>query len=340
MKKALITGITGQDGFFLSRWLLGIGYDVHGFVRRTSSASLGNIEALRPNERERITIIWGDITDHTIIDTVIRTGQYDEVYHLAAQSFVGASFTNPSLTYKTNIDGTLNVVNAIKEYSPKTKLYFAATSELFGKTSHMVQDEQTPFYPRSPYGISKLAGFWTVKNYREAYNLFMSNGILFNHESEYRGKEFVTKKIVQGVARIAKGGTDPLLIGNLEAKRDWGYAEDYTKGMWMILQHTFPDDFVLASGENHTVREFITEAFNIVHIDIQWQGEAKDEIGVDSKSGRMLVAIDPQFFRPSEVDAILGNPSKAKKILGWQPTVSFHELVTRMVNHEMTDSLT
>ena len=338
MKKALITGITGQDGFFLSRWLLEIGYEVHGLVRRNSAASLGNLHALNKEELDRITIHWGDVTDHTIVDAVMREGQFDEVYHLAAQSFVSASFTNPSLTYKTNIEGTLNFVNAIKEYSKHTRFYFAATSELYGKAQQTPQDEQTPFYPRSPYGVSKLAGFWTVKNYREAYGLFMSNGILFNHESEHRGKEFVTRKITQAVARIAKGGTEPLLIGNLDAKRDWGFAGDYAKGMWMILQHSFPDDFVLATGENHSVREFVTEAFRTVDLQIEWRGQGTEEVGVDKATGRHVVKIDPEFFRPAEVDAILGNASKAKTLLGWQPTVSFRELVKRMVEADMNRS--
>ncbi|MBI4256906.1 GDP-mannose 4,6-dehydratase [Candidatus Uhrbacteria bacterium] len=338
MKKALITGITGQDGFFLSRWLLSIGYEVHGFVRRNSAASLGNLHALNKEELDRITIHWGDVTDHTIVDTVMREGQFDEVYHLAAQSFVGASFTNPSLTYKTNIEGTLNFVNAVKEYSKHTRFYFAATSELYGKAQQSPQDEQTPFYPRSPYGVSKLAGFWTVKNYRESYQLFMSNGILFNHESEHRGKEFVTRKISQAVVRLARGGAEPLLIGNLEAKRDWGYAADFTKGMWMILQHGFADDFVLATGEDHCVREFIVEAFKVVGIDVVWQGQGIQEIGMNPETGKTLVAIDPHYFRPAEVDTILGNYTKAKTLLGWQPSVTFHQLVKRMVEAEMKRS--
>ncbi|MBI5793561.1 GDP-mannose 4,6-dehydratase [Candidatus Uhrbacteria bacterium] len=335
MKKALITGITGQDGFFLSRWLLSVGYEVHGFVRRNSAASLGNLHELNKEELNRITIHWGDVIDHTIVESVVREHQFDEIYHLAAQSFVGASFTNPSLTYKTNIEGTLNFVNAIKEFSKHTKFYFAATSELYGKAQQTPQNEQTPFYPRSPYGVSKLAGFWTVKNYREAYQLFMSNGILFNHESEHRGKEFVTRKIVRAVAHLTKGGIEPLMIGNLDAKRDWGFAGDYAKGMWMILQHGFADDFVLATGENHSVREFVTEAFGVAQMEIVWQGEGTQELGVNPQTGKTLVAIDPQYFRPAEVDMILGNYTKAKTLLGWQPSVTFSELVKRMVEAEM-----
>ncbi len=335
MKKALITGITGQDGFFLSRWLLDIGYEVHGFVRRNSAASLGNLHDLSQDELSRIVIHWGDVIDHTIVDSVVREHSFDEIYHLAAQGFVGASFTNPSLTYKTNIEGTLNFVNAIKAFSKHTKFYFAATSELYGKAQQTPQDEQTPFYPRSPYGVSKLAGFWTVKNYREAYQLFMSNGILFNHESEHRGKEFVTRKITQAVARISKGAHEPLLIGNLDAKRDWGFAGDYAKGMWMILQHSFPDDFVLATGECHSVREFVTEACKAVGIDIEWRGEGTEEVGINLTTGKIIVQIDPQYFRPAEVDTILGNASKAKKLLGWQPSITFTGLVKRMIDSEL-----
>ena len=335
MKKALITGITGQDGFFLSRWLLDIGYEVHGFVRRNSAASLGNVTALSQDEQKHIVIHWGDVIDHTIVESVVRENQYDEIYHLAAQSFVGTSFTNPSLTYKTNIEGTLNFVNAVKEFSKHTRFYFAATSELYGKAQQTPQDEQTPFYPRSPYGVSKLAGFWTVKNYREAYHLFMSNGILFNHESEYRGKEFVTRKITQAVASISRGEMEPLLIGNLDAKRDWGFAGDYAKGMWMILQHPFPDDFVLATGENHSVREFITEAFRVIGIEMAWNGEGTEEVGTNRATGNTVVKIDPQYFRPAEVDTILGNAAKAKTLLGWQPSITFHGLVKRMVEAEL-----
>lgn len=336
MKKALITGITGQDGFFLTRWLLGIGYEVHGFVRRNSAASLGNLHALTQEEQKQIVIHWGDVTDHTIVDSVVREGQFNEIYHLAAQSFVSISFTNPSSTYQTNIEGTLNFVNAIKEFSKHTRFYFAATSELYGKSQQSPQDEQTPFYPRSPYGVSKLAGFWTVKNYRESYNLFMSNGILFNHESEHRGKEFVTRKITQAVANLAKGGNEPLLMGNIDAKRDWGFAGDYAKGMWMILQHTSPDDFVLATNENHSVREFIVEAFAVTGTHIEWQGEGVEEVGVNKVTGKPLVKINPEFFRPSEVDAILGNATKARTLLGWRPTVTFTDLVKRMVEADLS----
>lgn len=335
MKKALITGISGQDGYFLLKLLLEKGYEVHGFIRRNSQTSLGSLEYLPREVREKIAIHWGDIIDHTIVESVIREGQFDEIYHLAAQSFVGISFTNPKATYDINIGGTLNVVNAIKEFSAQSKLYFAATSELYGKTQCSPQDENTSFYPRSPYGVSKLAGFWTVKNYREAYGLFMSNGILFNHESEFRGEEFVTRKITKTVAAIAGGVLVPLRIGNLYARRDWGYASDYVAGMWAILQHGKPDEFVLATGENHSVKEFIEEAFRVVKIDLEWRGEGIDEHGINKHSDKTVVVIDPQHFRPTEVENILGNSTKAREKLGWRPTITFSELVERMVKADI-----
>lgn len=339
MEKALITGISGQDGYFLSKLLLEKGYEVHGFIRRNSQASLGSLEYLAHEERGKIAIHWGDITDHTIVESVIREGQFDEIYHLAAQSFVGISFTNPKATYDINIGGTLNVVNAIKELSAQSKLYFAATSELYGKAQSSPQDENTPFYPRSPYGISKLAGFWTVKNYREAYDLFMSNGILFNHESEIRGEEFVTRKITKAAAAIARGVLVPLRIGNLYARRDWGFAGDYVAGMWAMLQHGEPDEFVLATGENHSIKEFIEEAFRMVEIDLEWQGEGIDEHGINTHSGKTVVVIDPQHFRPTEVENILGNSTKAREQLGWKPTIAFPELVERMVHADIKRTL-
>jgi len=334
MKTALITGISGQDGFFLSRLLLQQGYDVHGFIRRNSQASVGTLESLSDSERKKITIHWGDISDHTIVESVVREGQYNEIYHLAAQSFVWLSFTNPSATYQTNIDGTLNLVNAIKTFSPQSKFYFAGTSEMFGK-SPAPQNETTPFYPRSPYGISKLAAYWTTKNYRESYQLFMSNGILFNHESEMRGAEFVTRKITQGVASIANGSTEPLILGNLDAKRDWGYATDYTEAMWRILQHHEPDDFVIATGISHTVREFVEQAFLGIGITIAWEGTGVSETGKNAKDGRLLVQIDQKLYRPAEVDDIRGDAQKAKNLLRWEPTVSFEELVAVMVKTDL-----
>lgn len=331
-KKALITGITGQDGYFLSKFLLEKGYEVHGLVRRNSQKSIGNLAFLTKEELDKVVIYWSDIIDNTFVDSIIKKEQFDEIYHLAAQSFVSLSFTNPKSTYDINIGGTLNVVNAVKEHSPKSKLYFAATSELYGKVKEIPQNEETPFHPRSPYGISKLAGFWTVKNYRESYGLFMLSGILFNHESEFRGEEFVTKKISLAVANIAKGKEEFMELGNLDAKRDWGYAGDYVEGMWLMLQNESPDDFVLATGENHSIREFVEKAFAVVNIEIVWEGEGINEVGKDKKTGNVLVKINSKYFRPAEVDVLLGSPQKAKDILNWKPKVNFNELVEIMVN--------
>lgn len=331
-KKALITGITGQDGYFLSKFLLEKGYEVYGLVRRTSQKSIGNLAFLTKEERDKIVIYWGDIMDNTFVDSIVKKEQFEEIYHLAAQSFVSLSFTNPRSTYDINIGGTLNIVNAIKEHSPKSKLYFAATSELYGKVKEIPQNEETPFHPRSPYGISKLAGFWTVKNYRESYGLFMLSGILFNHESEFRGEEFVTKKISLAVANIAKGKEEFMELGNLDAKRDWGYAKDYVEGMWLMLQNESPDDFVLATGENHSIREFVEKAFAVVKIEIVWEGGGINEVGKDKKTGKILVKINSKYFRPAEVDVLLGSPQKAKEILNWKPKVDFNKLVEIMVN--------
>jgi len=335
MKKALITGITGQDGYYLTKLLLKKGYEVHGIVRRNSQNSIGNLRYLSEEEREQITLHWGDITDNVFIDNVIKTVQPDEVYHLAAQSFVKFSFENPRFTYDVNIGGTLNMVNAVKEYSPSSRFYFAATSELYGKVQEVPQRETTPFYPRSPYGVSKLAGFWTVKNYRESYGLFMSNGILFNHESPMRGPEFVTRKITLAVARIYYNLQDCLELGNLNAKRDWGFAGDYVYGMWKMLQHNKPDDFVLATNEAHSVREFAEEAFRVVGIDIEWEGEGIKEVGRDANSGRILVKVNPKYFRPCEVDLLIGDYSKAKRELGWEPKIKFKDLVKMMVEADL-----
>ena len=334
-KKALITGITGQDGFFLSKLLLSKGYEVHGLVRRNSQKSIGSLEMLPLDELQKIVIHWGDIIDTLFLGSLIKKEQYDEIYHLAAQSFVALSFTNPRATYDINISGTLNVVNAIKEYSPKSRLYFAATSELFGKVKESPQTEETPFYPRSPYGVSKLAGFWTIKNYRESYGLFMANGILFNHESEVRGEEFVTRKITLAVANISLGKQKFVEVGNLESKRDWGYAADYVEGMWKILQHDIPEDFVLATGKNHTIREFIERAFSSAGITVVWEGEGIEEIGRNKATGEIVVKINPQFFRPAEVDALIGDASKAKEKLQWEPKTTFDELADLMVRSDL-----
>jgi GDPmannose 4,6-dehydratase len=335
MKKAFITGITGQDGYFLSKFLLGKGYAVHGLLRRTSQYSIGSLNSLEENFINKIILHYGDVTDHTVVDRVIRKEEFDEIYHLAAQSFVGLSFDNPKTTYDINIGGTLNVINAVKEYSPKSRFYFAATSELFGKVQSSPQNENTFFYPRSPYGISKLAGYWTTKNYRESYSLFMTNGILFNHESEQRGKEFVTRKISAAAARIKLGKQDILEIGNLNVKRDWGYAKDYVEGMWLMLQYRQPDDFVLATGENHSIREFVEAAFGAINIEIVWSGAGVNEIGKDKQTGKILVKVNPEFFRPAEVKEILGDYSKARRELGWEPRTKFKEIVKIMIENDL-----
>ena len=336
--KALITGITGQDGYFLSQLLLAKGYEVYGIVRRNATKSLGNLALLPKELRDQINIIYGDVTDTSFIENTVAKLKPDELYHLAAQSFVAYSFTNPRYTYDVNINGTLNVVNAIRDYSKNTRMYFAATSELFGKPVQVPQNELTPFYPQSPYAVSKLAGFWTVKMYREAYGLFMSNGILFNHESEVRGPEFVTRKISLGVARIYHGFDEPLILGNLNAKKDWGYAKDYVEGMWLILNHKVPDDFVLGTGEMHTVREFVEEAFKVININIHWEGEGLNEIGKDD-NGKVLVRVSKEFFRPLEADNFVADYSKAKKVLGWKPKTSFKELVKIMVNNDIKNNM-
>lgn len=335
MKKALITGVTGQDGYFLSKFLLQKGYEVHGLARRNSQKSLGTLQNLTEKELAEIKIHWGDITDYFFIESLIKKFQFDEIYHLAAQSFVELSFTNPKLTYDVNIGGTLNIANIIKDYSPKTKLYFAATSEMFGKVQQVPQNEETPFYPRSPYGVSKLAGFWTIKNYRESYNLFMSNGILFNHESEVRGPEFVTRKISSGVAKIKYGLQDCIELGNIDSKRDWGYAPEYVEGMWKILNHNKSDDFVLATNENHSIREFIEEAFKIIEKEIVWEGEDFNEIGRNKKDGKILIKINPNYLRPAEVNVLIGDYSKAKKKLNWEPKTKFKDLVKIMVKSDL-----
>ncbi len=335
MKKALVTGITGQDGYFLTKLLLEKGYDVYGVVRRNSQNSIGNLQYLSKEELESVKICWGDITDNLFIDETIKNVQADEIYHLAAQSFVSFSFNNPRLTYDVNIGGTLNVANSVMNYSPHSRTYFAATSELYGKVQETPQKETTPFYPRSPYGVSKLAGFWTMKNYRESYDLFMSNGILFNHESEMRGPEFVTRKISLGVASIYHGLSENIELGNLDSKRDWGYAEDYVHAMWLMLQHEKPDDFVVATGETHSVREFVEEAFKVAGIDIEWKGSGVKETGIDTRTKKTIVKINPQFFRPAEVDLLIGDYSKAKKELGWKPNVKFNKLVEIMVENDL-----
>ena len=346
MKKvALISGITGQDGSFLAEFLIDKGYEVHGILRRSSSFNTGRIEHLYLDEWVRdmkksrlINLHWGDMTDSSSLIRIIQAVRPDEIYNLAAQSHVKVSFDVPEYTAEADAIGTLRMLEAVRilGLEKKTKIYQASTSELFGLVQEVPQKETTPFYPRSPYGVAKQYGFWITKNYRESYGMFAVNGILFNHESERRGENFVTRKITLAASRIAQGFQDKLYLGNLDSLRDWGYAKDYVECMWLILQHETPEDFVIATGEYHTVREFCTLAFKEVGIELRWEGKGVEEKGIDVNAGRELVAVDPKYFRPAEVEQLLGDPTKAKTMLGWNPRkTSFPELVKIMVQHDM-----
>lgn len=338
MKTALITGITGQDGSYLTEFLIDKGYEVHGIIRRSSSFNTGRIEHLYrdPHVNNRKMILhYGDLTDSSNLSRLIEKIVPDEIYNLAGQSHVKVSFEVPEYTAEVNGLGTLRLLDAIREVGIHTKFYQASTSELYGKVVESPQTENTPFYPRSPYAIAKLYSFWTVKNYREAYQLFACNGILFNHESPRRGETFVTRKITRAVARINARLQEKLFLGYLDAKRDWGYAPDYIEGMWLMLQQDKPDDYLLATGENHSVREFTELAFKEVGVDLAWEGENEQEVGRDRASGKILVEVDPNYFRPTEVDTLLGNPAKAKQLLGWQPKTNFQELVKIMITADV-----
>ena len=344
-KVALITGITGQDGSFLAEFLLEKGYEVHGIIRRSSSFNTGRIEHLyfdewvRDMKQQRsINLHYGDMTDSSSLIRIIQMTQPDEIYNLAAQSHVKVSFDVPEYTAEADATGTLRLLEAVRilGLERKTKIYQASTSELYGLVQEVPQRETTPFYPRSPYGVAKLYGYWITKNYRESYGMFAVNGILFNHESERRGETFVTRKITLAAARIAAGQQDKLYLGNLDALRDWGYARDYVERMWLMLQHDQPEDFVIATGEQHSVREFTERAFAHVGIELRWQGEGVQEQGIDQATGRVLVEVDPKYFRPAEVETLLGDPTKAKTLLGWNPQkTSFEELVRLMVEHDV-----
>lgn len=345
MKIALITGITGQDGSFLAEFLLEKGYEVHGIIRRSSSFNTGRIEHLYLDEWVRdmkqkrlVNLHYGDMTDSSSLVRIIQEVQPDEVYNLAAQSHVKVSFDCPEYTAEADATGVLRLLEAVRilGMEKKVRIYQASTSELFGLVQEVPQSETTPFYPRSPYGVAKQYGFWITKNYRESYGMFAVNGILFNHESERRGETFVTRKITLAAARIAQGFQDKLYLGNLSALRDWGYAKDYVECMWMMLQADKPDDYVIATGESHSVREFCTLAFHYAGIELRWEGEGADEKGIDRQTGKILVEVDPKYFRPAEVDQLLGNPDKARTILGWNPCkTSFEDLVRIMINHDM-----
>lgn len=344
-KVALITGITGQDGSYLAEFLIEKGYEVHGLLRRSSSFNTERIEHLYLDEWVRdmkqdrlVNLHYADMTDSSSLIRVIQNIKPDEIYNLAAQSHVKVSFDVPEYTAETDAVGTLRLLEAVRilGMEKKAKIYQASTSELFGLVQEVPQKETTPFYPRSPYGVAKLYAYWITKNYRESYKMFAVNGILFNHESERRGETFVTRKITIAAARIAQNLQDKLYLGNMDSLRDWGYAKDYVECMWLMLQHDEPEDFVIATGEMHSVREFCTLAFAEAGIKLRWEGEGVNEKGIDKLTGRIIVEVDPKYFRPSEVELLKGDPSKAKKILGWNPkSTSFEELVKLMVKHDM-----
>ena len=331
MKNALITGVTGQDGSYLSELLLEKGYNVYGIMRRKSVVDYGNVDHIK----DKIHFIYADMTDMASLVKAVSIAQPDEVYNLATQSFVAPSWDQPLATADINAIGVTNMLEAIKIVKPDAHFYQASTSEMFGLVQEIPQTEKTPFYPRSPYGVAKLYGHWITKNYRESFDLFACSGILFNHESERRGKEFVTRKITQAVARIKLGVQEYVELGNLDSKRDWGHSQDYVKAMWLMLQQEKPDDYVIATNETRTVREFVETAFKVAGIDVVWEGKGVDEVGKDKDNGKVVVKINKAFFRPAEVDILLGNPEKAEKALGWSREIDFKELVERMVNNDL-----
>lgn len=338
MKKALITGITGQDGSYLAELLLEKGYEVHGIIRRSSSFNTGRIDHIYqdPHIKDaQLFLHYGDLTDSSNLNRIIERVAPDEIYNLGAQSHVQVSFEVPEYSAEVDGIGTLRLLDTIKDTGIQTKFYQASTSELFGKVAEIPQKETTPFYPRSPYAAAKLYSYWITVNYREAYDIFACNGILFNHESPRRGNTFVTKKITRAVARIKKGHQERLFLGNLDAKRDWGYAKDYVEAMWLMLQQKTPDDFVIATNETHSVREFCEKAFSLVDIELIWIGEGVNEKGINRKTNQVLIEIDPKYFRPTEVDILQGDATKAKQKLGWSPKVRFEELVRLMVEYDL-----
>lgn len=338
MKKALITGITGQDGSYLTEFLLDKGYEVHGLLRPAAVFTTERIDHLYNNpviKDKKMYLHWGDMTDSSNLNRILDKVQPDEVYNLAAQSHVKVSFEIPEYTADVDAIGTLRFLDAIKELKLKSKFYQASTSELYGNAAEIPQSEKTPFYPRSPYAAAKLYAYWVTVNYREAYDLFACNGILFNHESPRRGKTFVTRKITQAAAKIKLGLQEKLTLGNLSSKRDWGYAPEYVESMWLMLQQDKPDDYVVATGETHTVREFCEQAFRELEIDLAWEGKDEKEKGIDKSNGKTVVEVDEKYFRPTEVDILVGDPSKANRILNWKPKVKFEELVKIMVRADL-----
>jgi GDPmannose 4,6-dehydratase len=328
MKTALISGITGQDGSYLSELLLEKGYNVHGIIRRSSSINTDRIDHIF----NQIKLHYGDLTDSTNLVRIIQQVQPDEIYNLGAQSHVKVSFELPEYTGQTDALGTLRILEAVRllGLEEKTRIYQASTSEMFGKVQEIPQKETTPFYPRSPYGVAKVYGYWIVKNYRESYGLHASSGILFNHESPRRGETFVTRKIIRGLSRISVGLQNTLALGNLNAKRDWGHAKDYVEGMWLMLQQDEPDDYIIATGEQHSVKDFVNKAAPYFGFNLEWQGEGLDEVAVDKNTGIVVVRVDSKYFRPAEVETLLGDATKAKEKLGWKPKISFDELVEDM----------
>lgn len=339
MKKALITGITGQDGAYLAELLLDKGYEVHGIKRRTSLINTERVDHLFHDPHYNglpFYLHYGDLTDSSNLTRIIQETKPDEIYNLAAQSHVQVSFETPEYTANVDAIGTLRLLEAIRILGlEKTRFYQASTSELYGKVQETPQSETTPFYPRSPYAVAKMYAYWIVKNYREAYNMYAVNGILFNHESPIRGETFVTRKITMGAAKISKGLQDKLYLGNLDAKRDWGHAKDYVEGMWLMLQQDQPEDYVLATGETHTVRSFCEKSFKCAGIEIEWKGEGLNEVGINKTSGETIILIDPNYFRPTEVDLLLGDPKKAKTKLGWESKFTFDTLVKNMMEGDL-----
>ncbi len=338
MKKALVTGITGQDGSYLAELLLKKGYEVHGIIRRASTFNTHRIDHLYKDphaENVRFFLHYGDLTDSSNLNRILTKVEPDEIYNLGAQSHVQVSFEVPEYTAETDALGTLRLLDAIRETGISTRFYQASTSELYGKVVEVPQKETTPFYPRSPYAVAKLYAFWITKNYREAYGLHASNGILFNHESPRRGETFVTRKITMAAARISRGLQEFFYMGNIDARRDWGYARDYVNMMWLMLQQDKPDDYVAATGEMHTVREFIEKTFAYLEHPVEWQGKGVDEVGIDTRTGKVVVRIDPRYFRPAEVEQLMGDPTKAREKLGWVPEVKFEDLVKIMIEGDL-----
>ena len=338
-KKAFITGITGQDGSYLAELLLEKGYEVHGLVRRASTFNRGRIEHLiaqdRQNDDRKIVLHYGDLTDAGSLRHLIGSLQPDEEYHLGAQSHVQISFEIPEFTSDVTALSTMRILEAMYRESPHSRFYQASSSEMFGGIGEVPQKETTPFHPRSPYAVSKVYAYWAAINYRESYGMHASNGILFNHESERRGENFVSRKIPIGLAKIVAGKMEKLHLGNLYAKRDWGYAKDYVEGMWRMLQEEKPGDYVLATGESHSVKEFVEEACRLLGIDLSWEGEGMSERGIDKRTGKVVIEVDPRYFRPAEVDHLVGDYTKAKQTLGWSPKTSFKELVKIMLEHDL-----